>query len=277
MTASPGPRRGRPRAVGVWAGAGAAGLAIAVLAAAAASGGGGATGTPAAAASPRLTRRGASASGMVPPGSPPVSPGPPPPGARPAGAADPPPGSQFAGVETRVPGDPLALGSVKAPVIMVEWADFQCPFCGEFARSTEPILVRRYVDTGKLRIEWRDYPYLGPQSTTAALAARAAADQGKFWQYHDALYASQHPVNSGALTESHLVGLAARLGLNLARFRADMTSAATARSVRADFQQGLSLGVNGTPAFLIGGTQIFGAQPAATFEKAINAALAHAG
>lgn len=183
----------------------------------------------------------------------------------------------LAGLETRVPGDPLALGRVNAPVIMVEWADFQCPFCGRFARDTQPVLVRRYVDTGKLRIEWRDFPYLGPQSMTAAEAARAAAGQGKFWQYHNALYANQHPVNSGALTESYLVGLARRLGLNTARFRADMTSPATAHAVKADLQQGTALGINGTPAFLIGPTPVFGAQPTATFEKVINAALARAG
>lgn len=179
-------------------------------------------------------------------------------------------------VETRVPGDRLALGSVKAPVIMVIWSDFQCPYCGQFARTTEPVLIRKYVDTGKLRLEWRDFPYLGPQSTTAAQAARAAAAQGRFWQYHDALYAHQHPVNSGALTQSYLVALAGKLGLNTATFTADMTSTATAAAVQADLQQGTSLGVNGTPAFMVGTTPVSGAQPTAYFESVINAALAHA-
>jgi hypothetical protein len=102
-------------------------------------------------------------------------------------------------------GDPLALGDVDAPVVMVNYSEFQCPFCGKFARDTEPELIEQYVEDGTLRIEWRDFPYLGPESTRAAPAGRAAAAQGRFWDFHDALFADQPPPNSGKLTEDHLV------------------------------------------------------------------------
>lgn len=110
----------------------------------------------------------------------------------------------------RIAGDPLAMGSPTAPVVIVEWGDFQCPFCGAFARDTEPALLTQYVDAGKVRLEWRDFAYLGPES----VAARAAGRQGKFWAYHDALYAQQRPENTGALSRrlSGRVGPPARLG-----------------------------------------------------------------
>ncbi len=183
----------------------------------------------------------------------------------------------LAAVARRTPGDPLAIGRVDAPVVMVEFADFQCPFCGKFARDTEPTLVRKYVRTGKLRLEWRDFPYLGPQSSTAAQAARAAADQGKFWPYHDALYHSQHPVNSGYLTPARLAHLARGLGLTMRPFHHDARSRATAFAVQSDFRQGLKLGITGTPAFLINGKPVSGAQPLATFERLIDQQLKTAG
>src|SRR5699024_1196470 len=74
-------------------------------------------------------------------------------------------------------GDPLAMGAVDAPVVMVEFADYRCPFCAKFSRDVEPELIEQYVDTGKLRIEWRDMPIYGEDSARAARAARAAAEQ----------------------------------------------------------------------------------------------------
>jgi len=131
----------------------------------------------------------------------------------------------------RIPGDPLALGNPSAPVVIVEWGDFQCPFCGAFARDTEPPLLAQYVDAGKARLEWRDFAYLGPESTAAAVAARAAGRQGKFWAYHDALYAQQHAENTGALSSGYLVGLARRLGLDPGRFQTDLADPSLARQV----------------------------------------------
>lgn len=176
----------------------------------------------------------------------------------------------------RIPGDPLALGSVNAPVVLVEYSEFQCPFCGMFTRNTQPTLIKKYVANGTLRIEWRDFPYLGPESTSAALASRAAANQGKFWQYHDALFAHQFSPNSNHLTVPYLTGIATTLGLDLEKFKTDMNSAATKDAVAADFSEGQSIGVTGTPSFLVNSTPIVGAQPLQVFEQAIDLAAAQA-
>lgn len=182
-------------------------------------------------------------------------------------------GGKLAQLARREPHDPLAIGRVDAPVVMVEWAEFQCPFCGQFARDTQPELVKKYVDAGKLRIEWHDYPYLGKQSTTAAHAGRAAAAQGTFWEYHDALFAHQVPVNSGGLTEDHLVNVAGKLGMDTERFRSDMNSQRVAAAVERDRQQALDLGITGTPAFLIGDEPLIGAMSTDTFERTIDKQL----
>lgn len=229
--------RGRRR---VWVGAGLALVVVAVLAV----------------VSVLDTGRGASAGGRNPAGATPAA-------LTPAGVA----------AARRIPGDPLALGSPTAPVVIVEWSDFQCPFCGAFARDTEPALLAQYVDTGKARVEWRDFAYLGPESSAAAVAARAAARQGKFWAYHDALYAQQYPENTGALSSGYLLGLARQVGLDAARFQADLADPSLARQVQADRDQGSSLGVAGVPTVLINGRLMYGDQPLPLYQQAIDAAL----
>ncbi len=179
---------------------------------------------------------------------------------------------RFAALARRHPEDPMALGKPDAPVVMIAYSDFQCPFCGKFARDTEPELIRKYVDTGILRIEWRDFPYLGPESMTAALAARAAGEQGKFWQFHDELYRTPGAPNSGRLTEEYLVGVATKINLDVAKFRADLGSPTVKGGVQRDFDEGQNIGVTGTPAFLVNGKPIIGAQPTAQFEQAIEQA-----
>ncbi len=168
----------------------------------------------------------------------------------------------------RVAGDPLARGRVDAPVLMIMFSEFQCPFCGTYARETQPQLDR-YVDDGTVRIEWHDFPYLGQESTTIAIAARAAAAQGRFWQFHDAWFADQPPPNSGKATPAYLEEVAATAGIDRARFRADLTNPQLAEAVRADAQQAQGLGINATPAFLINGSVIMGAQPVETFVTVI--------
>ncbi len=176
----------------------------------------------------------------------------------------------------REPDDPMALGDVDAPVVMLVYSEFQCPFCGKFARDTEPTLIDKYVDDGTLRIEWRDFPYLGPESGTAAEAGRAAAAQGKFWEFHDAMYAHQLPPNSGKLDEDYLAGVAEKVGLDVDRFRADMSSKATRQAIATDFTEGQAIGVTGTPAFVINGVPVIGAQPTEVFETTIERAAAEA-
>lgn len=176
----------------------------------------------------------------------------------------------------REPDDPMAMGEVDAPVVMVNYSEFQCPFCGKFARDTEPTLIEQYVEDGTLRIEWRDFPYLGPESTTAAHAGRAAAAQGKFWEFHDAMYADQLPPNSGKLDEDYLAGIAEGLDLDVDQFRTDMNSKATASAVQDDFAEGQAIGVTGTPAFIINGVPVIGAQPTQVFQDTIEKAAEEA-
>ncbi len=136
------------------------------------------------------------------------------PGSPAASAADPssapPADDPLAQLARREADDPMAVGDEDAPVVMVNYSEFQCPFCGKFARDTEPVLHEKYVEDGTLRIEWRDFPYLGQESTTAALAGRAAAAQDKFWEFHEALYADQPSPNSGAIDQDFLDDIAAR-------------------------------------------------------------------
>jgi len=172
----------------------------------------------------------------------------------------------------REAGDPMALGEVDAPVVMLAYSEFQCPFCGKFARDTEPTLVEKYVEEGLLRIEWRDFPYLGPESTTAAQGGRAAAEQGEFWAYHEAMYADQLPPNSGNLDEDYLAGVAEKIGLDVEEFRADLASQDARDGVARDFQEGQAIGVTGTPAFVINGVPVIGAQPTEVFESTIEQA-----
>ena len=178
----------------------------------------------------------------------------------------------LAALARRHPEDPLAMGDTDAPVVMVSYSEFQCPFCGKFARDTEPTLVKEYVDKGILRIEWRDFPYLGEESLTAAKAARAAGAQGKFWEFHDAMYESQLPPNSGRLTKDYVAAIAKKIGLDVQRFNKDLSSPELAGAVQRDFQEGQSIGVTGTPAFLVNGQPIIGAQPTAEFQKVIEQA-----
>ncbi|MFY9808126.1 MAG: thioredoxin domain-containing protein [Pseudonocardiaceae bacterium] len=177
--------------------------------------------------------------------------------------------------ERRTPGDPLAQGRPDAPIVISEWGDFQCPFCRAYTLDTEPSLVRQYVDSGRVRVEWHDFAYLGPESVLAARAARAAGRQGKFWQYHDALYRRQGRENSGTVTDASLVGTARDLGLDAARFQRDYADPVLAAQVGADRELGAALGVTGVPSFAIGGQIIFGAQPLATFRQVIDAVRDH--
>jgi protein-disulfide isomerase len=129
----------------------------------------------------------------------------------------------------------------------------------------EPKLYKEYVKDGTLRIEWRDFPYRGQESVDAAVAARAAQAQGRFWEYHDLLYDNQ----SSGFSDENLLALAKRAGLDRRRFESDYENARYRGAVQADFQKGLNAGVNGTPTFFINGRMLVGLQPVSVFENAI--------
>lgn len=174
--------------------------------------------------------------------------------------------------------DALAVGRADAPVVLIEYADFQCPFCGQFARETEPELLRRYVDKGVLRIEWRNFPVFGKESEQAALAGWAAGRQKKFWPFYDTAFGKPRERNAGEFSTEKLVAMAREAGVpDLDRFRTDMAGAAARKAVSRDQDEGYQLGVTSTPAFLVNGKPILGAQPLKTFVAAIDAAAKEAG
>ncbi|MGV9881744.1 DsbA family protein [Streptomyces sp. NPDC003006] len=173
-------------------------------------------------------------------------------------------------------GDPLAQGRADAPVVMVEYADFKCGFCGKFARDTEPGLVKRYVDEGVLRIEWRNFPIFGEDSERAARGAWAAGKQGRFWQFHEAAYAEGS--KEKGFGESRLKELAEEAGVkNVDRFVRDAGSDAAEAAVKKDQEEAYGLGATSTPSFLVNGRPISGAQPDQVFDQAIEAAAKSAG
>jgi protein-disulfide isomerase len=174
----------------------------------------------------------------------------------------------------RVADDPAALGEVDAPVVLVEYSDYRCPFCGLFSRDTLPPLVEKYVKSGDLRVEWRDLPVFGDQSSKAAVAGRAAGEQGKFWEFNKAAFAIAPERGHADLPRERLLQIAVEAGVpDMTKFEADLDSTELQQAVAKDAQEAASLGATGTPTFLVNDTPLVGAQPMATFEKAIEAAL----
>ena len=164
--------------------------------------------------------------------------------------------------EVGVDGAP-AKGSAKAPVTIVEFSDFLCPFCKR-AQPTLSAIEKRYGD--KVRFVFRDYPIeqLHPGATKAAEAARCATEQGKFWPYHDVLF------QKGPKTPQELKASAGEAGLDVAKFETCFTSGKHAAGVQKDVQEGARLGVSGTPAFFVNGRMVSGAQPVETFAQIID-------
>lgn len=178
----------------------------------------------------------------------------------------------------RTDGDPMAIGPVDAPVVMVVFSDFRCPFCAQFSRDTETGIVTQYVDSGQLRIEWRDDPIFGDQSVRAAVAGRAAAAQGRFWEFTRAVYQDAPETGHPDLPDTALIDYASQAGVpDIARFTADLTSQTALPAVQADLAQAETLQVPSTPAFIINGYPLIGSQPMSEFTRTINGALALAG
>lgn len=165
--------------------------------------------------------------------------------------------------DPRADDDPY-LGSASAPVTIVEFSDYQCFYCKRFSDHTLDALLDRYGS--KVRYVFRDYPTLGPQSDKAALASECADDQGKFWSYHDALFANQ----STGLSDRKLLDLAKRLGLDQGQFNGCFESARHRAEVDLDLWDGEWYGVSGTPTFFVNGTKLVGAQPLNVFIEFID-------
>jgi len=165
------------------------------------------------------------------------------------------------------------LGSGTAKVTVVEYADYQCPYCERWFSGVMPQIKSKYIDTGKIKFVYQDFAFLGPDSNTAAEATHCAADQNKFWQYHDYLFNHQGQEGSAWATADHQKEFAVAVGLNTAQFNSCLDSGKYKQEVLDETAAGHSYGVSGTPSVFVNGQIIVGAQPFSTFQQAIDAAL----
>jgi protein-disulfide isomerase len=168
------------------------------------------------------------------------------------------------------------LGSATAPLEVIEFADFECPGCGQFATVTEPDVRARLVNTGQIRIRYLDFPLPMHKNTwDASLAAACANDQGKFWQMHDALFASQDRWNTEATSRPRgpISELAKGIGLDMNKYGACMDADTHRAKIQAHLAEAERRQVNQTPTFVIGGKMIPGAVPYDEFKKYVDEAL----
>jgi protein-disulfide isomerase len=151
-----------------------------------------------------------------------------------------------------VPQNGSSLGDPKAPVVLTEFADLQCPFCRDYTLNVLPQIIERYVRTGKLRLELRLQRFIGPDSDRAARAAQAAATRDRMWNFVDLFYRNQGAENSGYMTDAFLSRLARAAGLPASLILNATTSQAFEKPVLEAEAQARAAGLTATPSFLIG-------------------------
>lgn len=197
-----------------------------------------------------------------------------------AGAGQPAPPLTPENIVLGIDDDPV-MGDQKARLVLVEFSDFQCPFCARFVQETLPEIENDYIKTGKLRYVFRDFPITGAHKDAfkAAMASGCALDQGKYWEMHDRLFENQT-----AFTVHNLTQRAEAIGLNKEKFQQCLNNNEYETEIQNDFAEGLKAGVNQTPTFFLGLTQpnspklkvltvITGAKSYAVFKAAIDSAL----
>lgn len=177
-------------------------------------------------------------------------------------------------VDVDIDDDPI-LGDSDAPVTIVEFSDFQCPYCQRFYQNTMPQLISEYVDTGKVKIVYRDFP-LGahPQAPAAAQASECADDQDSYWDMHDMLFAKMSEWSGSPTAIDSFKAYASDLGLNTAKFNDCLDTEQYATEITDDLNAGRQAGVSGTPTFFINGRKLVGAQPFSAFQTIIEEELA---
>ncbi len=182
-------------------------------------------------------------------------------------------------VKVSISDNPI-MGKKDAPVTLIEFSDYQCPFCRRFSQNTLPALKAEYIDTGRVRYIFRDFPLdrIHPKARKAAEAAHCAGEQGKYWEMHDLLFQNQR-----ALEVEKLKAYARRLYLDPTAFDACLDESKYAKKIQKDFQDGSAAGVRGTPGFFVGktrpdgtieGISISGARPVTIFRQEIERLLA---
>lgn len=196
----------------------------------------------------------------------------------PAGDGAAPTGPVVAGADVMKLGPRDAiLGNANAPITLIEYGDYQCPFCVQFFSQTEPQIIKNYVDTGKVKMVFRNFAFLGPESIAAAAAAECAIDQNKLWAYHDALYAAKAGdekkgggESDGFYTRAEFLKLATQVGLDVPAFTQCIDSNKYVAQIGQERTAAAASGIQSTPTFYANGTQILGAQPYAQFQQTID-------
>ena len=174
------------------------------------------------------------------------------------------------------------IGDDKAPVVMAYWFDYQCPYCKQEEDTVFPTLIKDYVDTGKLKIVFKDFAFLGPDSEVASRAARAvwAVAPDKFRAWHQAMFDHQDQENAGWGSQDDILALTATIpGIDVDKVKALVADKENGfdSAMQADANEGNSMGVGGTPSFLVGKQMMVGAQPVDRLKAAIDAELAKSG
>jgi len=174
----------------------------------------------------------------------------------------------------RDPKDPMAMGDIDAPVVLVLWTDLRCPFCAVFNREVLPQIEREYIQTGKVRLEVTDVAFFGEQSEKAGAAAAAAGRQGKYFEFIKAVYGAAPEKGHPDLPRERLVAFAKQAGVpDMARFEKDLDDEKLIVDVQAATAQAQQLTVSSVPFFVAGRSALAGAQPIETFRKYLDDAV----
>ena len=168
-------------------------------------------------------------------------------------------------------GSPI-LGDPNAPITLVEFGDYQCHYCNVFFQSIEKDILKNYVDTGKVKIIFKDYNIIGEDSVIASQGAHCANDQGLFWEYHDILYSNWTGENNGWASSENLAIFAQQIGLNMNKWSECMKKGSHSQIILKSNDDARALELTGTPAFFIINSEgkvskLFGAQPFEVFKK----------
>ena len=158
----------------------------------------------------------------------------------------------------------VILGDANAPVAIIEYGDYQCPFCVRFFEQTEPSIRDQYIKTGKVKMVFRGFQFLGPESVAAGEAAECSKDQNSFWSYHDALYMAESKdgqEHNGNLNRTLFMKIAADLKLDTKAFGQCLDTHKYAQQVQAITNDAGKVGVNSTPTIFVNDQKVVGAQP----------------
>lgn len=155
-----------------------------------------------------------------------------------------------------VPVDGLVIGHPDAPVLVEAFEDFQCPSCLQFTEQIEPLVLQNFVYAGTARFQFRHNPFIGPDSMRAANASMCANEQGRFWDFHDMLFANQLGENIGAFSDRRMEAMADLLGLDLETWTACYDSDAYESLIQADLDEARTRGVTGTPTIFVNGVKL---------------------